>query len=76
MNGFPKNKKEWTAFLIASAISMGLVYAAVYVEDRTLELRILRAMTRALQASARGLGNLGIKTETLYFQLLNNNRLV
>lgn len=73
---FPQSKKEWTAYLVASAISVALVYAAIYAEEGTLELRILRAVTRALQYTARGIGNLGIKTETLYFQLLNNSRMV
>lgn len=73
---FPQSKKEWAAYLLASAISVGLIYIAMYAEEGTLELRILRTSTRILQGTARHVGNLGMKTERLYYDLLNNNRMV
>lgn len=76
MNDFPRNKKDWTAYLLASAVSVGLIYAAVYVEDGTLELRLLRTVTRILQAAARIVGRWGLITERLYFHVLDNSRMV
>lgn len=66
-------KRDWIAYTVASAITVGMVY--VIMSDN-VDLKFLRGATRVFQGTARVVGQWGMETERLYHHLIENGRMV
>jgi hypothetical protein len=67
------SRKEWTIYLLTTALTIGVVYA---ISVDNFDLRVLRGVSRACQGTARVVGQWGMRAEHTYLQIMNNQRLV